>query len=197
MVAAKLATLQRGDNQHAQICAPSQGRAGELLNVSRRTAQYAREVHEHGAPDLVSAVERGESGSRRRRHRHSPCRRTAGYCSRGKREILQAAKAIRAAASHERYSARVARIAEVSAGMSRLHPSSAIPSSTQIRGGIIGPDSETTGSQRAAAEHYPTMTLDEIRAYPLQMSPQTTWSRSGGRRRRTCRILRRAGRLGV
>jgi hypothetical protein len=44
MVADKLATLKRGDNQHAQICATSQAKAAELLNVSRRTVQHAREV---------------------------------------------------------------------------------------------------------------------------------------------------------
>ena len=98
MVAAKLATLQRGDNQHAQICAPSQGRAGELFNVSRRTVQYAREVHEHGAPDLVSAVERGEVRvSVAADIATLPAEEQQEIVARGKREILQAAKAIRAA----------------------------------------------------------------------------------------------------
>jgi hypothetical protein len=60
MVAAKLAKLPKGTNQHAQICAPSQERAGELLNVSRRAVQRAAAVQEHGVPELARRVERGE-----------------------------------------------------------------------------------------------------------------------------------------
>ena len=37
MVAARLANLDKGSNQHAQVCAPSQSKAAELLNVSRRS----------------------------------------------------------------------------------------------------------------------------------------------------------------
>lgn len=60
MVAARLATLERGANQHAQICAPSQTEAAELLNVGRRSVQSARTVQEHGTPELVAAVDSGE-----------------------------------------------------------------------------------------------------------------------------------------
>jgi hypothetical protein len=60
MVASKLATVPRGANQHAQICAPSQERAAEMLNVSRRAVQTAKLVQERGTPDLVSAVEQGK-----------------------------------------------------------------------------------------------------------------------------------------
>ncbi|MBB5270312.1 hypothetical protein [Quisquiliibacterium transsilvanicum] len=62
MVAGKLAKLRKGANQHAPIGAPavSQDAAAELLNVGRRSVQRAREVLDHGAPELVAAVERGE-----------------------------------------------------------------------------------------------------------------------------------------
>lgn len=59
MVAARLANLPVGSNQHAQICAPSQDSAAEMLNVSRRTVQHARAVLEHGAPELATAVDSG------------------------------------------------------------------------------------------------------------------------------------------
>lgn len=59
MVAARLANLPLGSNQHAQICAPSQDSAAEMLNVSRRTVQHARAVLEHGAPELAAAVDSG------------------------------------------------------------------------------------------------------------------------------------------
>lgn len=59
MVAARLANLPLGSNQHAQICAPSQDGAAEMLNVSRRTVQHARAVLEHGTPELATAVDSG------------------------------------------------------------------------------------------------------------------------------------------
>lgn len=60
LVAARLANLPRGANQHAQICAPSQAEAAELLNVGRRSVQSARQVLEDGEPELVKAVESGD-----------------------------------------------------------------------------------------------------------------------------------------
>src|SRR5262249_53582987 len=57
MVAAKLATLKLGDNQHSEGLPI--GRGSELLNVGERTVARAREVQEFGAPELVDAVERG------------------------------------------------------------------------------------------------------------------------------------------
>lgn len=62
MVAGKLANLERGANQHASIDASTvtQTQAAELLNVSRKSVQRAREVLDNGTPDLVAAVERGE-----------------------------------------------------------------------------------------------------------------------------------------
>jgi hypothetical protein len=63
MVAAKIATLSdgvRSDRQGAQICAPTQEAAGSMLNISRRTVQYAREVLNEGIPELVAKVDRGE-----------------------------------------------------------------------------------------------------------------------------------------
>lgn len=83
MVAARMATLRVGDNQHvqqaAQICAPtlfapvapkdipaepapviSQSDAAQLLNVSRRSVQTAAKVQERGAPELQDAVVQGK-----------------------------------------------------------------------------------------------------------------------------------------
>src|SRR5262245_55533216 len=60
IVATRLATLRIGHNQHAQGCAPYEEQAGELLGGSRRSVKTARQVVDHGAPELVAAVERGE-----------------------------------------------------------------------------------------------------------------------------------------
>src|SRR5215475_9710917 len=49
MVAAKLATLKLGDNQHSEGLPI--GRSSELLNVGERTVARAREVQEHGTAE--------------------------------------------------------------------------------------------------------------------------------------------------
>jgi hypothetical protein len=57
MVAARLADLQRGANQHFEGL--PLGRAAELMNVGARSAARAREVLAHGDSKLVVAVESG------------------------------------------------------------------------------------------------------------------------------------------
>jgi hypothetical protein len=57
MVAARLATLKLGDNQHSEGLPI--GRGSELLNVGERTVARAREVIDHGTTELVHAVEQG------------------------------------------------------------------------------------------------------------------------------------------
>lgn len=59
MVAAKLAKLPVGANQHTAIAAPSQEQAAQTLGVSVDSVQRARKVQEVGAPALVAAVETG------------------------------------------------------------------------------------------------------------------------------------------
>lgn len=60
MAAAEIAKLEKGANQHAHKCAPSQGEAAESLKVSRRSVQNAKQVIEHGSKDLKRAVKSGE-----------------------------------------------------------------------------------------------------------------------------------------
>jgi len=63
MIAAKLASMKRGSNQHTkedgQICL-STSEAAEMLNVSPRSVKTAKHVLEHGNPELVQAVEQQE-----------------------------------------------------------------------------------------------------------------------------------------
>jgi phage N-6-adenine-methyltransferase len=58
MVAAKLASMRLGGNQHSE--GMPIGRASELLNVGSRNVARAREVIDRGEPELVQAVERGD-----------------------------------------------------------------------------------------------------------------------------------------
>lgn len=65
LIAAKLATLRLGDNQHktegTQICAPkiSISEAAEMLNVSPRSVTSARTVMRQGTPEEIKLVEDG------------------------------------------------------------------------------------------------------------------------------------------
>lgn len=62
MVAARLARLPLGSNQHSPIGEPSLpcSEAATLLNVGKRSVERARDVVAHGIPELVTAVDRGE-----------------------------------------------------------------------------------------------------------------------------------------
>lgn len=60
MIAAQLATMKQGDNQHSPAGETSQGKAAELLNVGEGSVERAAEVIKQGAPDLVDAVKHGD-----------------------------------------------------------------------------------------------------------------------------------------
>jgi ParB-like chromosome segregation protein Spo0J len=65
MVGARLANLENGGDRRSEQCANlrsekiSQPKAAELLNVSRRSVQSAKQVIERGTPELVKAVDSG------------------------------------------------------------------------------------------------------------------------------------------
>ena len=119
MVAAKLATLKLGDNQHSEGLPI--GRGSELLNVGARSVARAREVQEHGAPELVRAVERGEvSVSAAADVATLPESEQQEIVARGEREILQAAVQIRARKAEARHAERIAKIAKISGGNTAL-----------------------------------------------------------------------------
>jgi ParB-like chromosome segregation protein Spo0J len=121
MVAAKLATLKLGDNQHAPIGAPSQEKAADLLNVGRRSVQRAREVQEQGAPELVQAVERGVvSVSAAADVATLPEQDQREIVARGEREILRAAQEIRARKAEIRRAERIAKLTKISGGNTPL-----------------------------------------------------------------------------
>lgn len=59
MIAAKIATLRRGDNQHTANAGTSQSDAATLLNVSPDSVGRAATVIRDAAPNVAAAVERG------------------------------------------------------------------------------------------------------------------------------------------
>ena len=91
IVAAKLATLKDGQRADLVEGLPI-GRASALLNVGDRTVARAREVLEHGAPELKHAVEKGEvSVSAAADIATQPIGQQCEIVARGEREILKAA----------------------------------------------------------------------------------------------------------
>ncbi|MCL4780692.1 MAG: hypothetical protein KJ049_10905 [Gammaproteobacteria bacterium] len=59
MVSGKLANLPHGvrADQSGKFAGVTQAKAAEILNVSERSVRSARAVLDHGAPELVHAVE--------------------------------------------------------------------------------------------------------------------------------------------
>jgi ParB-like chromosome segregation protein Spo0J len=64
LIAARLATLGHGGDRRSERAAnlpvPTQAEAADRLNVSERSVRDAVKVRDHGAPELVAAVERGD-----------------------------------------------------------------------------------------------------------------------------------------
>lgn len=112
MVAARLAKLPRGANQHRQIClSRTQPEAAELLNVSPRTVKSARVVQQQGVPALVDAVDAGAVAvSAAAKIARLPPEEQAGVVARGEAEVLRVAKEIRNQRREERRAARAARV---------------------------------------------------------------------------------------
>ena len=103
MVAAKLANIELGENQHnigsanLQTHKVSRAEAAELLNVSERTVNAAAKVKNEGAPELVVAVESGQASvSAAAEVATLPVAEQAEIVAKGEAEILAAAKRIKA-----------------------------------------------------------------------------------------------------
>jgi N6-adenosine-specific RNA methylase IME4 len=168
MVAAKLATLKLGDNQHSEGLPI--GRGSELLNVSERSVARARDVRESGVPELQQAVERGDvSVSAAADVASLPADEQREVVARGEREILEAAKQIRGRRAEQRRAERTAKLVELS--------NSNAPLPSDRRYPVIYADppwqfEHAMSDSRRIENNYPTMTLEEICA--LRVDKLTT-----------------------
>ena len=166
MVAAKLATLRLGDNQHSEGLPI--GRGSELLNVGERTVARAREVTEHGVPELVQAVEQGKvSVSAAADIATQPIEEQREIVARGEREIVEAAKRIRGMRVAERRASWTARTIELSKQNSPLPRDRRYPIILADPAWPFEVYDANSGLARAAEAHYPTMPLEEICAIPV------------------------------
>jgi N6-adenosine-specific RNA methylase IME4 len=156
MVAAKLANTAEGrPNKSAQNCAVSQPEAANTLHVSRRSVQHAVEVRKDGSAALVRAVERGTI----------PVSVAAKVAKLPKEQQREAVLDPDRAKHLVKRTARVDRERELAAATAEASRTLGVK-----RYGVIYADppwrfqpySEETGSDRAADNHYPTMTIDDI-----------------------------------
>ena len=141
--------------------------AAEKFNVSERTVSNSVKVVKDGAPELVAAVERGEvSVSAAADVATLPKPKQAEIVARGEKEILQAAKQIRAERAVTGREVRIAKIAEISRGNAPL--GSAVKYPVLYADPPWKYENPPMGAgNRSIENHYPTMTLEEICALPV------------------------------
>lgn len=96
MVAARIATLERGDNQHTAIAASSQSEVADMLNVSEDSIQRGKKVLKSGSEELVEAVTKGDIAvSTASEIATLPKEEQKQIVAKGESEILKAAKDIK------------------------------------------------------------------------------------------------------
>lgn len=154
-----------GDRQDANLHL-DRAAVSELLNVSPRSVASAAKVRDHAAPELRAAVERGDvSVSAAADVATRPIEEQREIVARGEKEILQAAKEIRAEKAEVRRAERVQNLVEISNGNAPLLTDRKYP--------IIYADPPwryehpPMGGNRVIENHYPTMTLEDICALPV------------------------------
>jgi N6-adenosine-specific RNA methylase IME4 len=164
-VAAALANMRQGERTDIEPSANLQkvsvSKAAELLNVSERSVHSAGKVQREGTPELRTAVQAGRvSVSVAADIAELPKEQQREIVAKGEKEILEAAKQIRAKKAEERREERIERVAAMA------NPSPTLP--TQ-RYPVIYADPPwryefVESESRAIENQYPTMSLDEIRA---------------------------------
>jgi N6-adenosine-specific RNA methylase IME4/ParB-like chromosome segregation protein Spo0J len=170
MVAANLATMRQGARTDlSPIGEMSQARAAKLLNVGKRSVERAAEVRDHGTPELRRAVELGYvSVSAAADVATLPVEEQRAILARvDKRELLEAAKQIRAQQMEQRRSERVQRLAKIA------EANSALPSGRRYPIILADPPwyfevyNSVSDTGRTAESHYPCMQTEDICKLPV------------------------------
>jgi N6-adenosine-specific RNA methylase IME4 len=169
MVAARLATLAHGQHQSGQLAGlPTQAKAAALLNVGERSVRRAADVRDHGAPELQHAVERGDiSVSAAADIASLPVNRQQEIVARGEKEILEAAKEIRARQAADRHVERIRTLVTMAKGNSELPTAQRYPVIYADPPWYFQAFDSITGNARNPEAHYPCMHTDDICALPV------------------------------
>lgn len=170
LVAAKLTNVDHGGDRKDQGANVrldiTHAKAAEMLNVSERGVDSAKKVIKDGSTELVAAVESGRvSVSAAATITEVPKEEQTVIVAKGEREILQAAKEIRAQRGEARRSERIEKLVEISRGNAPLEQ-------VAERYPVIYADppwryEHAESESRAIENQYPTMTLDDIKGLPL------------------------------
>jgi N6-adenosine-specific RNA methylase IME4 len=168
MVAASIATLKLGANQHSE--GPSIEGASRLLNVGHASVERAKIVQREGAPELVQAVESGtvKVSVAADIATLSKDEQRAILARIDDREIVRASQEIRARNTEARRAERIERLANVSKGNAPLGLEQTYPIILADPPWYFEAYNEISGVERAAGNHYPTMALEEICALPVK-----------------------------
>jgi N6-adenosine-specific RNA methylase IME4/ParB-like chromosome segregation protein Spo0J len=167
-VAAQISNLSNGERASSiDEGAITRDQAADMLNVSPSSVDRARVVRDHGVPELQEKVAKGEvSPSAAADVSRLTEKEQQDVIARGEKEILAAAKAIRANRATKRRRERVEKLAEIAKGNKELGSKQKYP--------IIYADPPWRyenppmgGDNRSIENHYPTMTLEEICALPV------------------------------
>jgi N6-adenosine-specific RNA methylase IME4 len=186
MIAAKVATLRLGDNQHTRSPAPigavslfedasaapdeaaqplmSQSEAAEAYSSPRRSVQRAVVIEANATPELKAAVATGpvslDTGALLAR---LPAEEQQKIVAMSEKDILSEAKRIRKEQNDARRAERMEKLRTQSAGNT--------PLSTLQKFPVIYMDPPTKfaagDSDRSTENHYQTMTEEEIAALPV------------------------------
>jgi N6-adenosine-specific RNA methylase IME4 len=188
MVAAKLATLRLGANQHSE--GPSIEGASKLLNIGHASVERARKVLDHGAAELQHAVQTGHvSVTAAADVASRPIAEQAEIIARGPREILRQARLIREQQAKERlnqirerakaltepggfFGGTIADLDRLSASGRRFGAIVADPPwphANWTHVGLAGDRWQKRRGERSYIPHYRTMTLEEICALPVEV----------------------------
>ena len=175
MVAANIASFSHGGARDQEANLPladtkppvTNTDAAQMLNVSERTVKSARKVKDEGDDSLVKKVEGGSvSVSAAADVASLPKDEQADIVAKGEKEILAAAKKIRADRAVKNREVRLEKIAEISKGNEDLD--------TSQKYAVVYADPPWRyenppmgGGNRSIENHYPTMTLEEICEMPV------------------------------
>lgn len=175
-VAAQIANLAHGQKSETQICASpvTNDRAAEMLNVSPRSVDNARVVRDKGVPELQQKVAKGEvAPSTAADVARLPEPEQREIVAKGEKEILKAAKEIRAQKVQQRINeARRDYEARKEQGGHAEDLLALVRDGKRFQVIYADPPWEFSvysgkGAERSAERHYDTMTLEQIAKLPI------------------------------